>query len=77
MPDRSGSGQTRTFHQALCEHSVPVRHIERTAPRVFCPACLVLYGTHIPDDQRRQSDGQRNGRPTNPGKNRYGWRPTP
>jgi hypothetical protein len=26
-------------------------------PRVFCPACLVLYGTHIPDDQRWQMGG--------------------
>jgi hypothetical protein len=45
---------TRTFYQALCEHSVPVRLVERTAPRVCCPACLVLYGTHLPDHQRWQ-----------------------
>ncbi|MFB9691051.1 hypothetical protein [Amycolatopsis plumensis] len=47
----------RTFYQALCDHSVPARHAERTAPRVFCPACLVLYGAHIPDEQRWQTDG--------------------
>jgi hypothetical protein len=47
----------RTFYQALCEHSVPARHVERTVPRVFCPACLVLYGTHIPDDQRWRMGG--------------------
>jgi len=57
FPSAQVSDQTRTFYQALCEHSVPARHAERTVPRVLCPACLVLYGTHIPDDQRWQTGG--------------------
>jgi hypothetical protein len=57
FPAAQVSDQTRTFYQALCEHSVPSRHVERAAPRVLCPTCLVLYGTHIPNDQRWQTDG--------------------
>lgn len=49
------SDQTRAFYEALCDHSVPVRHIERAAPRVFCLACLVLYGENILDDEHWQT----------------------
>jgi hypothetical protein len=51
------SDHTRTFYQALCEHSVPTRHVEHSVPRVFCPVCLVLHGTRIPDDKRWQMNG--------------------
>lgn len=57
FPTGQVNDPARTFYQALCDHSVPARHAERTTPRVFCPACLVLYGTHIPDEQRWQTDG--------------------
>jgi hypothetical protein len=56
-PAAQVSDQTRTFYQVLCDHLVPARHAERTAPRVFCPGCLVLYGAPIPDDQHWQTDG--------------------
>jgi hypothetical protein len=57
FPTAQLNERERTFYQALCEHSVLTRHVERTAPRVFCPACLVLYGTHIPDDHRWHTGG--------------------
>jgi len=56
-PAAQVNDQTRAFYQALFDHSVPAQHVERTAPRVFCPDCLVLYRAHIPDDQRWQTGG--------------------
>ncbi|WP_298182855.1 hypothetical protein [Saccharomonospora sp.] len=53
FPSEQIGDDERTFYQALCDHCVPTRHVERTPPRAFCPACLVIYGTHLPDDQRR------------------------
>jgi hypothetical protein len=54
FPTAQVNNQTRTFFQALCQHSVPPRHTEHTPPRLPCPTCLVLHGTYIPDDQRWQ-----------------------
>ncbi len=47
--------RARTFYEALCGHSVPSGHVEHTAPRAYCPTCLVHYGTRLPDEQRWQS----------------------
>jgi hypothetical protein len=57
LPIAQISDQTRTFYEALCDHSVPVRHMEHSAPHVFCPTCVVLYGKRIPDDQHWQLGG--------------------
>ena len=43
------SEPTRVFYQALCSHSVPVALVERVLPQAFCPKCLVLCGTRVPD----------------------------
>jgi hypothetical protein len=57
FPTAQVSDQTRAFYQAFCDHSIPIRHVERAAPRVLCAACLVLFGAQIPDDQRWQMGG--------------------
>lgn len=57
FPTAQISDQARAFYQALCDHSIPAHHVERTALRVFRPACLALYGEHIPDDRHWQLGG--------------------
>ncbi len=72
FPSAQVNDQTRTFYQALCDHSVPTRHAERTVPRVLCPACLVLYGTHIPTTSAGRWATNR--WPSWTRKNRHQWR---
>lgn len=71
FPAAQVSDQTQTFHQALCEHSVPSRHVERTAPRVFCPACSTGPTSPTTSAGRKTADPVA---APGPGKNHYGWR---
>ncbi|HEU5475722.1 MAG TPA: hypothetical protein VFV67_34205 [Actinophytocola sp.] len=46
-PDKIGS----EFAEALCDHSAPVKCLQRTETGTRCYACLLLHGADLADNQ--------------------------
>jgi hypothetical protein len=53
FPVEQINDSTRLFLSATCDHSVPVRLVERALPlsvNACCVACFALYGDLLPDN---------------------------
>jgi hypothetical protein len=40
---------SRSFYEAVCEHSVPDERVSRAQAGALCTTCLIKVGTELPD----------------------------
>ncbi|SEQ17505.1 hypothetical protein SAMN05216188_102296 [Lentzea xinjiangensis] len=46
---RDQADGSRSFYEAVCEHSVPGDRVSRAQAGALCTNCLIKVGTELPD----------------------------